>query len=111
MALDLRSGGRAAGATRSRFGRAMFGLQTLLAVIAVLATLQAVEGARAQLTRPLGLNTERVLVAGFSGSDPAAKAVFAQRLRERLAAESAVAAVSISEIGRASCRERVCQYV
>src|SRR3546814_17816948 len=59
MALDLRSGGRAAGATRSRFGRAMLGLQTLLAVIAVLATLQAVEGARAQLTRPLCLNTER----------------------------------------------------
>src|SRR3546814_16779513 len=74
----------------------MFGLQTLLAMIAVLATLQAVEGARAQLTRPLGLDTERVLVAGFSGSDPAAKAVFAQRMRERLANEAEVAAVSIS---------------
>lgn len=96
LALDLRSGGRTAGGTLSRFGRAMFGLQTLLAVITVLATLQAVEGARMQLQRPLGLDTERVLVAGFSGSDNAAKAAFAQGLRERLAAEPEVAAVTVS---------------
>lgn len=96
LALDLRSGGRTAGGTLSRFGRAMFGLQTLLAVITVLATLQAVEGARIQLQRPLGLDTERVLVAQFSGSDNAAKAQFAQRLRERLAAEPEVEAATVS---------------
>ncbi|MDP2183947.1 MAG: ABC transporter permease [Xanthomonadales bacterium] len=96
LALDLRSGGRTAGGIRSRFGRVMFGLQTLLAVVTVLTTLQAVEGARTQLARPLGLDTERVLVAQFSGSDNAAKAQFAQRLRERLAAEPEVAAVTVS---------------
>lgn len=96
LALDLRSGGRTAGGTLSRFGRVVFGLQTLLAVVTVLTTLQAVEGARIQLQRPLGLDTEHVLVAQFSGSDNAAKTAFAQRLRERLAAEPEVAAVTVS---------------
>lgn len=96
LAQDLRSGARTAGGALSRFGRVMFGLQTLLAVVTVLTTLQAVEGARMQLQRPLGMDTQRVLVAQFSGSDNAAKAQFAQRLRERLAAEPEVAAVTVS---------------
>jgi len=96
LALDLRSGGRSVSVAHARSSRALFGLQTVLAVVTVLASLQAVEGARMQLQRPLGLDTERVLVAQFSGSNPANKAAFAQRLRERLASEPEVAAASVS---------------
>lgn len=96
LALDLRSGTRTAGGVLSRFGRLLFGLQTLLAVVTVLVTLQAVEGARMQLQRGLGLDTESLIVAQFSSSKPAEKGAFAQRLRETLAAEPGFAAVTVS---------------
>lgn len=96
LAQDLRSGARTVGGTLSRFGRVMFGLQTLLAVVTVLVTLQAVEGARIQLQRGLGLDTGSLVVAQFNSSKPAEKGAFAQRMREALAAEPGIAAVTVS---------------
>ncbi|PKM08189.1 MAG: hypothetical protein CVV14_05440 [Gammaproteobacteria bacterium HGW-Gammaproteobacteria-4] len=96
LAQDLRSGARTAGGALSRFGRVMFGLQTLLAVVTVLVTLQAVEGAHMQLQRGLGLDTGSVIVAQFNSSMPAGKGAFAQRLREALAADPGFAAVTVS---------------
>ncbi len=96
LAQDLRSGARTAGGSLSRFGRVLFGLQILLAVVTVLVTLQAVEGARMQLQRGLGLDTGSVIVAQFNSSKPVEKGVFAQRLREALAAEPGIAAVTVS---------------
>lgn len=96
LALELRGGARTVGGGLSRFGRALFGLQSLLAVVTVLATLQAMLGARDQVRHPLGLDTDPVVVAQFHGSDPEAKARFAERLRERLAVEPGVEAVTVS---------------
>ena len=95
MAIELRSGARTTSGLLSRFGRGVFGLQALLAVVTVMATLQAALGAIEQQHRPLGINTDSVLVAEFDGSDPAAKTAFATQLRERLAAEPGVSAVSV----------------
>ena len=96
LAQDLRSGTRTAGGVLSRFGRVLFGAQTLLAVVTVLVTLQAVEGARMQLQRGLGLDTESVIVAQFNSSDPVGKGEFARRLRATLAMEPGFAAVTVS---------------
>jgi putative ABC transport system permease protein len=96
LALELRSGTRSVAGGLSRGGRVLFGLQALLAVVTVLATLQALEGTHAQLNRPMGLETANVLVGQFSGTDVEAKARFARRLRERLAAEPGIEAVSVS---------------
>lgn len=95
LAVELRSGARTAGGL-SRFGRALFGLQSLLAVVTVLATGQAMLGARDQIRAPLGLETDSVVVAQFHGSNAEAKARFADRLRERLAIEPGVEAVTVS---------------
>jgi len=96
VATDLRSGARSVAGGLSRSGKLLFGFQALLAVVTVLATLQALDGAQAQLHRPIGLETERVLVGQFAGTDLAAKTRFAQRLRERLAAEPEVEAATVS---------------
>lgn len=96
LTMELRSGMRTAGGKVSGFGRALFGLQSLLAVVTVLAALQAVIAAEDQVRHPLGLDTGPVLVAQFHGSDIEAKARFAARLRERLAAEPGVEAVTVS---------------
>lgn len=96
LAQDLRSGSRTAGGVLSRFGRLLFGTQTLLAVVTVLVALQAVDGARMQLHRGLGLDTESVIVAQFNSGDPAGKGAFAERLRETLASEPGFAAVTVS---------------
>ncbi|MGD9583933.1 MAG: ABC transporter permease [Lysobacterales bacterium] len=96
LALELRSGARSAGGLLSRFGRLLFGVQTLLAVVTVLVTLQAVDGARMQMQRGLGMETDSVVVAQFNSGHPAGKGVFAQRLREALAAEPGFAAVTVS---------------
>lgn len=96
LALELRSGTRSVAGGLSRSGRILFGFQALLAVVTVLATLQAFVGAREQLQRPLGLQTDQVLVAQFSGTDVEAKGRFAQRLRERLATEPGLDAVTVS---------------
>lgn len=96
LSLELRSGARSVAGGLSRSGRILFGLQALLAVVTVLATLQALQGARDQMQRPIGLETERVLVGQFSGTHVEAKVRFAQGLRERLAAEPGVEAVTVS---------------
>ncbi len=97
LAVDLRSGSRGVGAPFSRLGAALFGLQTVLAVVTVLATLQALQGAAELLNRSLGLETEQVLVARFNVGDAERGAAFATRLREVLAEEPGVLAVSIAE--------------
>ncbi len=96
MAIELRSGSRTTGGLLSRFGRSVFGLQALLAVVTVMATLQAALGALDQQRRPIGLDTDAVLVAEFDGSNPADKARFAVQLRERLAAEPGFSAASVA---------------
>jgi predicted permease len=95
LAVGLRSGARTAGGL-SRFGRALFGVQSLLAVVTVLATVQAMLGARDQMRAPLGMETGSVVVAQFHGSNAEAKARFAEQLRERLAIEPGVEAVTVS---------------
>lgn len=95
LAVGLRSGARTAGGL-SRFGRALFGVQSLLAVVTVLATVQAMLGARDQMRAPLGMATDSVVVAQFHGSNAEAKARFAEQLRERLAIEPGVEAVTVS---------------
>ena len=97
LAASLRSGARTAGGEVTRFGRAMFGLQSLLATVTVLAAMQAVVAARDQFDHPLGLDTDAVWVARFDTADPSAKKAFADRLRARLHDTPEVAAVSLSE--------------
>gem|GEM_PF-1714050 len=96
MAIELRSGARTTGGLLGRFGRGVFGLQALLAAVTVMVTLQAALAALDQQRRPIGMNTDSVLVAEFDGSDPAVKAIFATQLRERLAAEPGFSAVSVA---------------
>jgi predicted permease len=95
LAQDLRSGARSIGGSVSRFGRGLFGLQCLLAMVAVLVAVQAAQGARDALQRPLGIDADRVLTAAFGSSDAAAGQRFAQRLRQALDSETQVEAVSL----------------
>jgi predicted permease len=95
LAQDLRSGARSIGGNVSRFGRGLFGLQCLLAMVAVLVAVQAAQGARDALRRPLGIDADRVLTAGFGSSDAAAGQRFAERLRQALEGQAGVEAVSI----------------
>lgn len=96
LASDLSSGSRSVGAPISRLGAALFGLQALLAAVTVLATLQALQGAAELLNRSLGLETEQVLVARFNVGDAERGSAFTNRLREVLAEEPGVLAVSVS---------------
>ncbi len=96
MAIELRSGSRATGGLLSRLGRSVFGVQALLAAVTLMATLQAALGALDQQQRPIGLQTDDVLVAEFDGSIPADKARFVAQLRERLVAESGFTAASVA---------------
>jgi putative ABC transport system permease protein len=93
---DLRDGLRTTGGASGRLGVALFGLQSMLAMVTILATLQAMQGARNELERPLGLDTAAVLVAGFGGGSAERNARLAAGLRERLAAEPGFQAVSVS---------------
>lgn len=93
---ELRSGTRSTSRMLSRFSRGLFALQALLAVVTVLATLQAGLGAHAQQTQSIGLDTDAVLVAQFNGADLDARAAFSERLQQRLRAEPGVGAVSVS---------------
>lgn len=95
LAQDLRSGARSIDGTLSRFGRGLFGLQCLLAMVAVLVAVQAAQGARDALKRPLGIDADRVLTAAFGSSDAAAGQRFAERLRQALDGEAQVEAVSM----------------
>jgi putative ABC transport system permease protein len=95
---DLRSGLRTTTGTSGRLGVGLFGLQSALAVLTVLATVQAMQGARSELQRPLGLDTGPVLVANFGGGSAERNAPLAAGLRERLAAEPGFQAVSVSAV-------------
>ncbi|HRQ65297.1 MAG TPA: ABC transporter permease [Xanthomonadaceae bacterium] len=96
LAQDLRNGMRTTASPAGRVGAALFGLQSALAVVTVLATVQAMQGARGALERPLGLDTSQVLVAGFVGGSAERNVRLAAGLRERLAAEPGFRAVSVS---------------
>ncbi len=98
LAEDLRSGLRTTTGTSGRIGVALFGLQSALAVLTVLATVQAMQGARSELQRPLGLDTGPVLVASFGGGSAERNAHLAAGLRERLAVEPGFEAVSVSAV-------------
>lgn len=93
---DLRDGVRTTGAASGRLGVTLFGLQSMLAMVTILATLQAMQGARNELQRPLGLDTGAVLVAGFGGGSAERNARLATGLREQLATEPGFQAVSVS---------------
>lgn len=93
---SLRSGDRGNVGGLNGLSRGLLGLQCALASITVVVALVCAEGARRELTRPLGFDGAPLLTASFSYADRTRQADFARQLRQAAAELPGVEVASLA---------------
>lgn len=92
----LRSGDRGNAGGLHGLSRGLLGLQCALACITVVVALVCAEGARRELSRPLGFDGDPLLTASFGFADAERQARFARQLRQAAAELPGVEVASLA---------------